>query len=92
MLVASGEIRSLKDGRRQRVLLARVDELYAADRLVLVFGLRRGEVLGLVWEDIDLEAGQLTGGYADFSEPLTSWSQRETYAQVSSDQTRAALR
>jgi integrase len=33
------------------------DRLYPAYVLVLVVGLRKGEVLGLGWEDIDLDAG-----------------------------------
>lgn len=35
------------------------DVLYAAYVLVLVLGLRRGEVLGLTWERIDLDTGDL---------------------------------
>jgi integrase len=38
------------------------DPLYAAYALVLVLGLRKGEVLGLVWDDIDLDVGELTMG------------------------------
>lgn len=38
------------------------DELYAAFVLVLVLGLRRGEVLGLAWDDLDLDGGELTVG------------------------------
>jgi integrase len=38
------------------------DPLYAAYALVLVLGLRKGEVLGLVWDDIDLDTGELTMG------------------------------
>jgi integrase len=38
------------------------DALYAAYVLVLVLGLRRGEVLGLTWNDLDLEASTLTVG------------------------------
>ena len=38
------------------------DPFYAAHVLVLVLGLRRGEVLGLVWDDIDLEAAELSVG------------------------------
>ncbi|MFW5473181.1 tyrosine-type recombinase/integrase [Knoellia sp. CPCC 206450] len=34
------------------------DPLYAAYVLLLVLGLRRGEVLGLGWDDIDLDTGQ----------------------------------
>ncbi|MDZ5446910.1 tyrosine-type recombinase/integrase [Micromonospora sp. 4G57] len=36
--------------------------LTAAYALVLVTGLRKGEALGLTWEDIDLDAGELTIG------------------------------
>lgn len=35
------------------------DPLYAAYVLVLVFGMRKGEVLGLRWDDIDFDAGEL---------------------------------
>ncbi|MGW2490072.1 tyrosine-type recombinase/integrase [Streptomyces sp. NPDC001606] len=38
----------------------RAHRLYAACVLVLVLGLRRGEVLGLRWQDIDFEAHQFT--------------------------------
>jgi integrase len=38
------------------------DALYAAYVLVLVLGLRRGEVLGLTWNDVDLGAPTLTVG------------------------------
>ena len=38
------------------------DALYAAYVLVLVLGLRRGEVLGLVWDDLDLDNAELTVG------------------------------
>jgi integrase len=36
--------------------------LYAAFVLVLVLGLRRGEVLGLAWDQVDLEDGELYVG------------------------------
>jgi integrase len=36
------------------------DPLYAAYVLVLVLGLRRGEVLGLTWDDINLDAAEVT--------------------------------
>ncbi|MEV0090501.1 site-specific integrase [Streptomyces sp. NPDC050738] len=39
---------------------ARAHRLYAACVLVLVLGLRRSEVLGLRWQDIDFENGQFT--------------------------------
>ena len=35
------------------------DPLYAAYVLVLVLGLRKGELLGLGWDSVDLPAGQL---------------------------------
>jgi integrase len=39
------------------------DPLHAGYVLMLVLGLRRGELLGLSWEDIDLEAGELRVGW-----------------------------
>lgn len=39
---------------------ARKDPLYAAFVLAVALGLRRGEVLGLRWSDIDLERRTLT--------------------------------
>lgn len=38
------------------------DPFYAAYVLVLVLGLRKGEVLGLTWQDIDLDDAELTVG------------------------------
>jgi integrase len=38
------------------------DPLFAGYVLLLVLGLRRGEVLGLAWEDLDLEAGEAWSG------------------------------
>jgi integrase len=38
------------------------DPLYAAYVLILVLGLRKGEALGLAWELVDLEAGELYVG------------------------------
>jgi len=43
------------DEARRFLDYARRDPLYAAFVLLLVYGLRRGEVLGLDWDDIDLE-------------------------------------
>ncbi|PWR17088.1 site-specific integrase [Micromonospora sicca] len=52
------------DEARKFLESARADEdpLYAAYALVLVVGLRKGEALGLTWEDVDLDAGDLTIG------------------------------
>jgi integrase len=36
--------------------------LYAAYVLILVRGLRKGEVLGLTWDDVDLDEAELTIG------------------------------
>lgn len=36
------------------------DPLYPAYVLILVLGLRRGEVLGLTWKNVDLDAGEIT--------------------------------
>jgi integrase len=36
------------------------DPLYAAWVLILVLGLRKGEVFGLRWEDLEMDAGELT--------------------------------
>jgi integrase len=38
---------------------ARPDPLYPAFVLLLLYGMRRGEVLGLRWQDVDLDAGKL---------------------------------
>jgi integrase len=37
----------------------KAEALYAAFVLVLVLGLRRGEVLGLAWDQVDFEAAEL---------------------------------
>jgi integrase len=42
---------------------AEQDYLYAAYVLILVLGLRKGEVLGLTWSDVDLNAGELSVGH-----------------------------
>jgi integrase len=73
----SGELRKfLEDVRKGR--------LYAAWLLTATTGMRRGEVLGLRWRDVDLEAGRasvrralvLVDGRAEFSEPKTPKSRR----------------
>ena len=38
------------------------EALYAAFVLILVLGLRKGEVLGLTWELVDLDAAELYVG------------------------------
>ncbi|MGH3921923.1 MAG: tyrosine-type recombinase/integrase, partial [Pseudonocardiaceae bacterium] len=38
------------------------DPLYAVYVLILVLGLRKGEVLGLTWDDVNLDAGELSIG------------------------------
>ncbi len=52
------------DEARQFLESARRDDdvLYAAYVLVLVLGLRRGELLGLIWDLVDLDAGELYVG------------------------------
>ena len=39
------------------------DPLYVAYVLILVLGLRKGEVLGLTWNDVNLDSAELTLGY-----------------------------
>ena len=53
------------DEARRFLESARMDRsrVYAAYVLILVLGLRKGEVLGLTWDDVDLDAGQLTIGW-----------------------------
>jgi integrase len=48
---------------RQFLMTARNDPLYSAFLLLLVYGLRRGEVLGLAWEDVDLANDVLRIGW-----------------------------
>ncbi len=60
------------------------DRLYALWRLLAMTGMRRGEALGLAWEDVDMEQGSLTirrawipvNGVAQFSEPKSRRSRR----------------
>jgi integrase len=42
---------------------AAADPFYAAYVLVLVLGLRKGEVLGLTWDDVDLDDAELSVGW-----------------------------
>ena len=61
------------------------DRLYAAYVVAATTGMRRGEVLGLRWQDLDLDAGRasvsqtliVVGGYdVQFSEPKTARGRR----------------
>lgn len=60
------------------------DRLYAAWLLVATTGLRRGELLGLRWSDLDFQAGRAAirqtlssvGGKVTFSTPKTTKSRR----------------
>lgn len=47
------------DEARQFLGACKPDPLYTAFVLLLLYGLRRGEVLGLRWQDIDFEAGTI---------------------------------
>ncbi len=63
---------------------ARGDRLEALYTVALAVGLRQGEALGLRWDDVDLEAGNLTvryalqrvGGRLQLVEPKTQLSRR----------------
>lgn len=61
------------------------ERLYAGYVLAATTGMRRGEVLGLRWQDVDLDAGRVSisqtlvvvGGYeAQYSEPKTARGRR----------------
>ena len=60
------------------------DRLFALWRLLAATGMRRGEALGLSWQDLDMEAGSVTirrawipvNGTAQFSEPKSRRSRR----------------
>ena len=55
-----GEIRPWTVDEAARFLeVARSDRLYPAFLLLVTYGLRRGEVLGLRWKDVDLAAGTI---------------------------------
>lgn len=47
------------DEAKQFLALARPDPLYSAFVLLIFYGLRRGETLGLRWTDIDFDAGTI---------------------------------
>ena len=60
------------------------DRLFALWRVLAATGMRRGEALGLAWQDVDMEAGTPTirrawipvNGVAQFSEPKSRRSRR----------------
>ena len=60
------------------------DRLFALWRLLAATGMRRGEALGLGWQDVDMEEGSVTirrawipvNGSAQFSEPKSRRSRR----------------
>ena len=60
------------------------DRLFALWRVLAATGMRRGEALGLAWQDVDMEAGSVTirrawipvNGVAQFSEPKSRRSRR----------------
>jgi integrase len=55
------EMRALDENQTARLLaVAEGTPLYAAVLLAVSTGLRRGEILGLRWQDVDLEGGRLT--------------------------------
>ena len=58
---AKPEIRPLtQDQARSLLASAKVDRFYALYVLALHCGLREGELLGLQWDDVDLNAGKLS--------------------------------
>ena len=59
------ELRPLSPDEARRLLEAtRSDRLGALYAVALLTGLRQGEVLGLTWEDVDLDAGTITVRHA----------------------------
>lgn len=81
----AADVRPLDVEEARRLLdAARGDRLYALWEVALGIGLRRGEALGLHWQDVDLEAGALrveqtlqrTGGRLVLAPPKTARSRR----------------
>jgi integrase len=72
------------DQARKLLVAARSDRLHALYVLALYLGLRRGELLGLHWDDVDLDAGtvdirrtlQRVGGELRAVSPKTRTSRR----------------
>jgi integrase len=70
------------------LVAAKGDRLYPAFYLMLVLGLRRGELLGLKWEDVDVRDRSLriantllkaVGGGLEFGDPKTPKSRRQVH-------------
>ncbi len=55
---SADEARTFLESARRRA-----EPLYAGYVLILVLGLRRGEMLGLRWEDVDFDNGELSVGW-----------------------------
>lgn len=85
------------DDLRQFFATAKSNRLYAAYVLLATTGMRRGEVIGVRWKDIDLDSGQLAivqtltdvNGRLTMSTPKTTRSRRVIYLD---DTTVAVLR
>ncbi|MEP6660554.1 MAG: site-specific integrase, partial [Acidimicrobiales bacterium] len=85
------------DELREFFAIARDDRLFAAYVLLATTGMRRGEVLGLRWGDIDFDAAQLgivqtlttVDFVPTFSPPKTARSRRVVYLD---DQTMSVLK
>lgn len=62
-----GRVRFLEDADRERLLqacrLSKSTHLYPIVVLALSTGMRRGEILGLQWDHIDLEIGSQRGSF-----------------------------
>jgi integrase len=81
-----GELRTwTAEELRQFLDSVRDDRLYAAWRVAALTGMRRGEVLGLRWADLDLDAGWLAvrqtlvvvENHFEISEPKTTRGHRQ---------------
>ena len=73
------------DEARHFLAAARTDPLYAAFVLLILYGLRRGEALGLRWDDIDFDDG-------DDPDPPAAPAHPRPAAQLGPVKTRAGQR